>query len=309
MVYNFLKLIFSIRPDIVHIGTAHGFSYAKHAVLILIARILRIPVLLQLHCGVDALIPSHSPMWCRFVFFIMRQCQGIIVLSTEWLQIQPILPDIKVSFIPNAIDTSPYIVIQREMESQSDVVVKILYLGHIGEAKGIRDLLSAVQQMRDYVKSSFTLDLVGESMKAGESDDLQAYAQLLGLDGTVCFHAPEYDDAKIARMGQADIFVLPSHSEGMPITILEAMASGLPIVATRVGGIPDMISNNETGLLIEPKCPDYLAKELARLVDEPHMRYELGANARESVQARFHIDMMIKSLYQFYNEVCMRARN
>jgi len=235
----------------------------------------------------------------------MRQCRGIIVLSNEWMQIQPNLPGAKVSFIPNAIDTSPYIVIQREMERQSRMAVKILYLGHIGEAKGIRDLLSAAQQMRSYVKNSFTLDLVGESLIGRELNVLQDYAQSLGLDGTVFFHAPEYGDAKLARISQADIFVLPSHSEGMPITILEAMASALPIFSTLLGGIPDMLSDNKTGLLVDPKCPDDLAKALARLVDEPRLRYELGANARESVQARFNLDSMIHSLCRFYNEACI----
>lgn len=304
VIWRFLKNIFFHKPDVVHIWTTHGYSFLKNSVMVFIASFLGFPVLLHLHCGVEALIPTQRPFWRRFVFLVMRRCRGIIVLSTEWLRIEGILPRVKVAFIPNAIDPAEYVSIIREENPKSHQDVTILFLGHIGEKKGVGDLLLAASKLKGKIKKGFRLDFVGGSLMGGELERFQAVSQSLGLDGMVRFHEPEYGSAKVARLSKADIFVLPSYSEGMPIVILEAMASGLPIVATRVGGIPDMIADGETGVIVNPGCPNDLAEAIGRLVDDPHLRFTLGRKARELVQMRFDVNTMVDSLIQLYKEVC-----
>ncbi|MEK7165035.1 MAG: glycosyltransferase family 4 protein [Patescibacteria group bacterium] len=82
----------------------------------------------------------------------------------------------------------------------------------------------------------------------------------------------------------ADIFVIPSVKEGMPYVLLEAMAAGLPIVATNVGGIPEIIKDGQTGLLVPPKNPEKLAAAIGRLIDDPGLRNKLATNARKKVK-------------------------
>jgi glycosyltransferase involved in cell wall biosynthesis len=304
VIWRFVKNISSQKPDVVHIWTTHGYSFVKNSVLVGIASVWGFRVVLHVHCGVEALIPSQRPLWRRFVFFVMRRCRGIIVLSTDWLRIEGVLPRVKVAFIPNAINPAEYISILREESPHVHHDVTILFLGHIGEQKGVGDLLLAASKMKGKMKEAFRFDLVGESLMGGERERFQEQSQHLGLDGLVRFYEPEYGSAKVARLTTADIFVLPSHSEGMPMVILEAMASGLPIVATRVGGIPDMIMDGETGVMVNPGCPDDLAEAIGRLVDDPHLRFALGTRAREWVQMRFDLDTLVDSLVQLYKEVC-----
>ena len=100
-----------------------------------------------------------------------------------------------------------------------------------------------------------------------------------------------------------DIAVLASHFEGMGRVILEAMAAGIPVVATRVGGIPDLIADQETGFLVEPHNPGQLAEAILRLASDPDLRREMGNAGKKSVDERFNVDTMIEQIDRLYQEV------
>jgi len=93
-----------------------------------------------------------------------------------------------------------------------------------------------------------------------------------------------------------DIFVLPSVKEGFPWTILEAMAAEVPVIATKVGAIPEIIENNKNGILIEPKNPNDLAESIKRLIDDKNLRENLAREARKTVEERFRLDRMVKKI-------------
>ncbi len=97
-----------------------------------------------------------------------------------------------------------------------------------------------------------------------------------------------------------DIFVLPSVKEGLPYAILEAMAAGLPIVATKVGGIPEMITDGESGLLVPPKNPEALATAIEKLIAAPELRARLGQNAAAVADAKFSLQEMLQKTRQIY---------
>jgi glycosyltransferase involved in cell wall biosynthesis len=102
---------------------------------------------------------------------------------------------------------------------------------------------------------------------------------------------------------KADILCLPSHWEGLPLSLLEAMAAGAAVVATTVGDIPDVLQHGEAGILVEPKQPAQLADALGRLLDDPQERARLGTVARERVRRDFDRSAMARRILEIYREL------
>ena len=110
------------------------------------------------------------------------------------------------------------------------------------------------------------------------------------------------DVAQVLR--DLDIFVLSSTSEGFPLVILEAMAAGKPVVATRCGGPQEIVDNGRTGILVEVADPEALAAAISDLIRQPELARRLVASARSAVETRFSIDVMIRQYENFYENLC-----
>jgi len=102
------------------------------------------------------------------------------------------------------------------------------------------------------------------------------------------------------------VFVLPSREEGLPISVLEAMAAGLPVVASRVGGIPELVVDGETGLLVPPRDPQAMAAALRRLVDDPDLRRRLGAAGRARAEELFDLPAFRQAHLDLYERLLSR---
>jgi glycosyltransferase involved in cell wall biosynthesis len=125
----------------------------------------------------------------------------------------------------------------------------------------------------------------------GEGPDrprLAAEIRRLGLERSVVLAGDRSDVADM--LAQADVFVLSSTSEGLPLSILEAMAAALPVVASAVGGVPEAVEDGETGLLVPPRDPVRLAAALERLLVDPELRRRLGSNGRDRVREQFGLE-------------------
>jgi glycosyltransferase involved in cell wall biosynthesis len=103
-----------------------------------------------------------------------------------------------------------------------------------------------------------------------------------------------------------DIFVLPSYSEGVSLALLEAMAAGKPVIATAVGGLPEVVTEGENGLLIPPRDAEALAGALARLLTDPALAQRLGTNARARVRENFSLDRLGREINEIYGELVER---
>ena len=241
---RYVKTLVEVKPDIVHLGTASGLSLLKHGAMAFIARLLRYKVIVQFHFSFSKLqsqnILSNLAVW------MIGYCNGAIIISSEWLQLQKIFPKMRIKFIPNAIDTRIYSDIERPRNTQIDSGVQLLYLGHLGKDKGIYDLLQAIRVLKEKTLMKFMLDLYGESLEIGAFENIRTVIEKSGLSDVVRIHNPVYNEDKKKVLALSDIFILASHHEGMPISIIEAMAAGLPIIASMVGGITDQIIDEET---------------------------------------------------------------
>jgi glycosyltransferase involved in cell wall biosynthesis len=157
----------------------------------------------------------------------------------------------------------------------------VLAVGRLQHPKDPFTLARALGLLR----GKFTAMLVGEGP---DRPRLEAEIRRLGLEQAVVLAGDRSDVADV--LAGADVFVLSSTSEGLPLSILEAMAAGLPVVASSVGGVPEAVEDGDTGLLVPPRDPARLAAALERLLADPALRRRLGSNGRERVREHFGLE-------------------
>jgi colanic acid/amylovoran biosynthesis glycosyltransferase len=161
----------------------------------------------------------------------------------------------------------------------ADGRLRVLVVGRLVSGKGLSLLLDALADVAAR-GHDVALDVVGEG-PAG--DGLRGRAAALRLDGRVRWLGAVGQDEIRRHYAEADAFCLPSFAEGVPVVLMEAMATSLPVVATRIAGIPELIEDGESGLLVAPARSDELADALARLAGSPQLRAQLGRNGRRAV--------------------------
>jgi glycosyltransferase involved in cell wall biosynthesis len=190
--------------------------------------------------------------------------------------------------IPNGVDAAG--APRAELDGRRPVVVAV------GRLKAPKDFVTFVRALVQLPRGSY------EAVIVGDGPDRERVAEEirgLGLAEHVRL-AGERRDVP-ALLAAADVFVLSSASEGMPVSVLEAMAAGLPVVASRVGGVPELVLEGETGLLVEPGEPDELGAALQRLVRDRQLRRRLGAAGRARVEERFDVDAFRRAHVDLYS--------
>ena len=131
--------------------------------------------------------------------------------------------------------------------------------------------------------------------------ELERLAAKLGVEDTVSFVGYMQDVTQVAAA--ADVAVLSSDNEGTPVSLIEAAAAGRPAVATAVGGVPDVVADGKTGLLVPPGDHEALARAIRRLLEDPGMRKRMGGAARAHVRARFSIERLVHDLEALYGDL------
>jgi glycosyltransferase involved in cell wall biosynthesis len=152
---------------------------------------------------------------------------------------------------------------------------RLLYVGRLSHEKGLEYLIRAVEYL-NREKYDVKVSLCGDGP---ERERLSGLVRESGLSDSVKFHGYIPWGKELSRISSgSDLFVLPSHSEGVPKVLLEAMAAGLPVIATNVGGIPDIITNNENGILIPPGSPEAIADAVKLVMENSSLREKLIEN-------------------------------
>tara|TARA_R110002072_G_scaffold1983_1_gene16181 strand:+ start:3682 stop:4917 length:1236 start_codon:yes stop_codon:yes gene_type:complete len=175
----------------------------------------------------------------------------------------------------------------------------ILFVGRLVEDKGIGVLLKALARLKQRHESA-TLTLVGDG------PDREAFTRLaerLGLSDAVNFHGHQ-DPARIKKtLKTADLFVLPSFAEGIPVVLMEAMATALPVVSTDISGIPELVETGVSGLLVPPGDVDALAQALDRLLSDFEERFRMAHEGRKKVLAHFDVDKEAGLIAGYFDQV------
>jgi glycosyltransferase involved in cell wall biosynthesis len=244
---------------------------------------------------VHTILAEHRKGWwlCRDAFkladlnlMVSRSLESILRLYAE--------PSGRCEVFIRGVDQAKFYPASRLDENQN-----VLFVGRVEEAKGAFDLLSAWAKVQRTCPAAL-LSVAGPDRTKGRFLD---EAQALGIDHSIRFYGPVPLSQIPGLMRQSRIFCLPSHKEGTPNCVMEALASGLPVVATRVGGMPDVVVHGKTGLLVDKGDVDGLTSALTTLLNHREQCMSLGkaahAYAREHLDARKSITRLI----QIYDEL------
>ena len=273
------------RPFVVH---THGAEANFHGLLS--AWILRVPV----RIGEEIGIPNHSVLARRVFRLIYKTAHAVVSVSqsvTDWLVTSGEVSQIKTKqiFNPIAIPT------QNELVPLADEVFRIAFVGRLEAVKNAGALLDAFALLVDGGTAS-ELWLVGDG---SEREALEQRIAERRLTNHVRFWGYQRDPAPLIR--QCHIFVQPSISEGFSLALVEAMRCGLPVIATAVGGAPEVIDHERTGWLLPQATPELIADSLKKAwqLGQHHLR-EMGMRARESVEGRFTPNRYLEEIENVY---------
>jgi glycosyltransferase involved in cell wall biosynthesis len=280
------------RPDVVHAHNPAAGVAAR------IARTLaRLP-------GTAIVASFHGVHfeWARFTRVTVRAADVVIGVgptSTQGLG----LPPGRAVTVPNAVVAAPVreaAEVRAELgAADAQLVVNVARYVGLKNQRLLLDALARLAPERPRLRAA----LVGEGELRGE---LEAHAERLGLADRVSLLGFRADAVDV--IAAADVFALSSDSEALPLTLLEAMTHGRPVVSTAVGSIPDAVADGESALLVPPGDVDAFSAALARLLDDPQLAARLGAAGRETVERRYSVGRMVERTMAVYESAIARRR-
>ena len=294
--FRLARLLRADRIDVLHTHTLAAANTLGR----LAARFARVPVVSHLH------IENHFRPATRLLLRgvdnrTARGCAALVAVSedTKRAYERQGYPRGRIEVVYNGVelDGTPVGGLRDELGVPPNAPL-VGEIGRLCDVKGQRELLAALAQLPDAHAV-----LVGADLERGGAyqRELERHAEELGVRERVVF-AGRRDDAA-AVLAELDVLVLPSWTEGLPLVVLEAMARRRPVVATPVGGTPEVVVEGETGLLVPPRDPDALAAALGRLLADADLRRRMGEAGYRRVAERFSADAMAARVLELYDEV------
>jgi glycosyltransferase involved in cell wall biosynthesis len=289
------RLLRRERPDILHASSSKAGVLGRVAALL-----ARVPIrIFTAHGWAFTAHAGLASLLYRWADRLVRPLTSVTVCVAEQQRAAGIAartcdPE-RTVVIPNGVDVAG--APRARLDGRPPVVVAV------GRLKPPKDALTLVRALVRLPRGSYEARIVGDGP---DRPRVEEEIRSLGLTEHVRLAGDRRDVP--AQLAAADVFVLSSASEGMPVSVLEAMAAGLPVVASRVGGVPELVAEGESGLLVDPGEPDELAAALLRLVQDPELRRRLGAAGRARAEQRFDVDAFRRAHVELYSRELARRR-
>jgi glycosyltransferase involved in cell wall biosynthesis len=290
------------KPDLVHIKVASGGSFARKIAVGTICRVRRVPVLVHVHGGGFDHFITHAPRQVRaLAHWWFDGTPQVLTLSDRWAaRLAPIFPHARIDVLPNPVEVAIYHDLSRARFAAppaTPTAPLAVFLGDLLPRKGAFDLVEAWPRVLERFPET-RLVLAG----LGDAEGLAARAEELGVGHRVELPGWVELPEKRRLLGEATLFVLPSHIEGVPISLLEAMASGLPSVVTPVGGILDAVTDESEALVVPVGDVAAIARGVIRILESPELARRLGLAARTRVD-QFDLPAFADHLDRIYRQI------
>lgn len=299
-VFKFVYLIIKYKPEIALIFTANGPSFLEKGMMVLIASIFSVKTILAPRGGPLEHEIKRSRVFRSFVKLVLRRSSFVICQGIFWRDlfssIEPSNPKKYVS-IPNWIDLDNYSYIDKRnitnAHRKDDKAVMILFMGWVQSDKGVFDLYSALSE--EALKNKrLHIAILGDGPAREEL--IISSKKRNNPNHTYEFPGWVHGTLKANYLAKADIFILPSYSEGMPNSLMEAMASGIPTIATDVGAVKDLIGNNENGLVIKVGDVKGISNAILYFINETSETERIIKSARQIILNNHSLDIALKKM-------------
>lgn len=295
LIHLFFCLLFSGEKKIVHIHTASKKSFIRSSFYVRLTKLMGHHSIMHIHSG--GFKSYYESGHKNFVIRILKKCDAVVVLTEEWKNV--FKEDLKLDnlvVIPNVIpkpmlDRHPF----------NDEKVHLLFMGNICKLKGVYDMIEVINSMEIKSKKKVLFHICGN----GEVEQCLSVINNYGLNNEIKFEGWISSKEKETFLNQCDVLVLPSYIEALPVSILEGMSYGLPILSTNVGGIPSIVENGRNGLTCAPGDTRQLEQNLIYLLENKDIRIKMGEESLKMVE-KYYPKNVAQELSALYESVLTR---
>lgn len=303
------------RYDLCYLAiTCHGVGFLKDAPFVLLCKLFRRKVLIHQH---NKGMSRYVDRWpYRWLLPLVYRNTRVMLLS--WYLYPDISRVVKREQVVVCANGIPPLNVERltfnvqrgtmnngrGMENEdivcnslnvnrSSLIVKILFLSNLIPSKGVYVLLDACRVLKER-GLAFTCDFVGGETKEIDRATFEAAVRERGLEGVVCYHGPKYGEEKEAYWQRADVFVQPTFEDCFPLTIVEAMQHGKPVVSTDEGAVPDLVQHGVNGFVCQRQDASSLAEALEQLITDPALRQQMGGRGYQRYREEYTLEAFEK---------------
>lgn len=279
------RIVKENKIDCVHICTSGSFGFIRDKYLVSFCKRKNIKVVLHLHFGRMNVVLKDNSWESKMFFKISKMVSRIICMDSNTFKCLSGFESIqnKVLYVPNPI------AYKTDFIKQENKLKKVIYVGWVIKSKGIEELITSWNIVGNKYKD-WSLEIVG----ACDKNYKQELDKMIKVSNIDFLGEMQHDDC-LARICESSILVLPSYTEGFPNVILEAMMSSTPIIATKVGEIPSILSSN-SGVVINHHSSEEIIKSLENLICNQYLREQFAINAYRRVNENYTIQKVFSLL-------------
>lgn len=296
---SLLHLLLRGQAKLVHVHSASRGSFWRKSLFCALARLFRVPYIFHLHSGEFPVFyhDECGPLAQRWVRHTLRKAHAVVALTSAWrAALQQIAPGAPVVVLGNPVHVPP------QLPPAPPLRRRLLFLGRLREKKGVYDLLRAMPAVLAQLPDTH-LTLAGD----GDLDGAARLARELGVAHALTLPGWVDGQLKDQLMAESDLLLLPSYFEGLPICILEAMALGMPVISTAVGGIPEVLDQGRCGVLLAPGDVAGLAAAVLALLQDAAQRERLRRAAYERAGDSYSTQAVKAALSALYGAILAPA--
>lgn len=294
-IFKILKSLFQDHDiEIIHLHSAANGSFIRKSIICLIGKSSGKKIVFHIHSGGFKAYYENARLLQPYIRFILNLSDRVICLSEQWLD-----------FFNNGIKLNNVVVIGNPIEMNgcgekktAGKVLNMLFLGKVCDDKGVFGLIDFLKTNKYYLDSQIKLVIGGN----GEEERLRKLLQEPNLGKHIEYHGWVQGEDKKRLICECDIFILPSYMEGLPVSILEAMANGKPVIASNVGGIPSIVKNDHNGWLIDPGAFYQLDIVLEQIFLNDKILSTYRNNSLDEA-ARFSSSVILNELSELYTSL------